>query len=106
MKPSLPCCLRPVLCAVLLWFAIAPLPASVATATGSVEGRVLNVATGQYLNNARIAVQGSDQVAFTDETGTFRLARVPAGSETPPYAKHHRETKHGVQITVGVKGVF
>jgi len=82
MKPSLPSCLRPVFCVVLLWFAIAPLPASVATSTGSVEGRVLNVASGQYLTNARIAVQGTDQVAFTDETGTFRLARVPAGPVT------------------------
>ncbi len=28
------------------------------------------------------------------------------GPETPDFAKHHRETRHGVQITVGVKGTF
>lgn len=28
------------------------------------------------------------------------------GPETPDYAKHHRATKHGTQITVGVKGSF
>jgi iron complex outermembrane recepter protein len=51
-------------------------------ATGAITGRVQNVATGQYLNNARIAVRGTDLVAFTDETGTYRLREVPAGTVT------------------------
>ncbi len=55
-------------------------PAATASATGSVSGRVQNVATGQYLNNARVMVRGTDRVAFTDETGTYRLAGVPAGA--------------------------
>jgi iron complex outermembrane recepter protein len=69
--------------------ALALFPASVAAAepgtasasrtTGAITGRVQNVVTGQYLNNARIVVRGTDLVAFTDETGTFRLAHVPAG---------------------------
>src|SRR5688572_9846218 len=44
-----------------------------------VYGRVQNVATGQYLNNARVAVRGTDIVAFTDQSGTFRLPQVPPG---------------------------
>lgn len=48
--------------------------------TGSVTGRVKNVVTGQYLNNARISVQGTNLLAFTDESGTYRLAGVPSGS--------------------------
>lgn len=53
-----------------------PIPAGV----GSISGRVDHPATGQYLNNARVAVQGTALVAFTDQTGLYHLARVPAGS--------------------------
>ncbi len=51
-----------------------------AVTSGSVSGRILNVSTGQYLNNARVAVKGTELVAFTDQTGSYRLAGVPAGS--------------------------
>jgi len=47
--------------------------------SASIYGRVQNIATGQYLNNARVTVRGTDQVAFTDETGTYRLADLPEG---------------------------
>lgn len=53
-----------------------------APATGSISGRVQNEATGQYLNNARITVKGTGIEAFTDDTGTFRIAGVPAGAAT------------------------
>lgn len=53
--------------------------ASVRGARGTVTGRVQNVVTGQYLNNARVAVAGTELVAFTDESGMFRLTNVPAG---------------------------
>ncbi len=48
-------------------------------ASGTITGRVQNVATGQSLNNARVVVRGTDQVVFTDETGTYRLAGVAPG---------------------------
>jgi iron complex outermembrane recepter protein len=54
-------------------------PVTAATGTGTIAGRVQNVVTGQYLNNARVAVRGTDHVAFTDETGSYRLADVPSG---------------------------
>ncbi|HEY0968367.1 MAG TPA: TonB-dependent receptor [Opitutaceae bacterium] len=58
-------------------------PAStIDSSTGMLTGRVFNVATGQYLNNARVAVRGTGLLAFTDETGTYRLANVPAGPVT------------------------
>lgn len=47
---------------------------------GSVTGRVQNVATGQYLNNARVSVKGTGLVAFTDAFGVYRLVNVPVGS--------------------------
>ncbi len=49
-------------------------------ATGSISGRVQNEATGQYLNNARVVIKGTDLTVFTDETGMFRIGGVPAGS--------------------------
>lgn len=49
---------------------------------GSVSGRVEHAATGQSLHNARVAVVGTALVAFTDESGGYRLADVPAGPAT------------------------
>ena len=46
---------------------------------GAIAGRVQNVATGQFLNNARVAVKDSNLVAFTDQTGSYRLSEVPSG---------------------------
>lgn len=51
-------------------------------ATGAIEGRVQNRVTGDYLNNARVSVKGTNLVALTDESGTYRLTGVPAGPVT------------------------
>ena len=51
-------------------------------ATGTLSGRVQSETTGRYLNNARVTVKGTDLVAFTDESGSYRLARVPVGTAT------------------------
>jgi len=47
---------------------------------GTITGRVQNGETGQYLNNARVALKGTSVLAFTDQTGTYRLVGVPKGS--------------------------
>ncbi|WP_414661149.1 TonB-dependent receptor domain-containing protein [Horticoccus sp. 23ND18S-11] len=57
-------------------------PRSVPAGTGAVEGRVKNAVTGAYLNNARVSVPGTTLLAFTDESGTYRLAGVAAGAVT------------------------
>lgn len=49
-------------------------------AAASITGRVQNVVSGQFLNNARVAVRGTDLAAFTDQSGTYRLPAVPEGS--------------------------
>jgi len=46
--------------------------------TGTVTGRVQNVATGQFLNQARVTVKGTNQIVFTDKFGVFRLINVPS----------------------------
>ena len=45
----------------------------------AVSGRVQNVVTGQFLNNARVTVRGTELVAFTDQSGGYRLPQIPAG---------------------------
>ncbi len=50
-----------------------------ATTTGTIEGRVFNAASGAYLNNARVTVEGTTIQTFTDDSGTYRLRLVPTG---------------------------
>lgn len=50
--------------------------------TGTIEGRVQNGVSGDYLNNARVSLKGTELVALTDESGTFRLVGVPVGAST------------------------
>src|SRR5687768_9399334 len=70
--------------------AIAPVANSVAAAAqesagvvssgmGAISGRVQNVVSGQYLNNARVTVKGTDTTAFTDESGVYRMTQLPGG---------------------------
>ena len=67
------------------WIALALTPAHLpaadgASGTGTLTGRVQNVVTGQYLNNARVSVRGTNLAVFTDQTGTYRIPQAPAGS--------------------------
>lgn len=58
------------------------LSAQAAAGEGIIEGRVLNVTNGAYLNNARVTVDGTSLQTFTNEYGEYRLVGVPAGSAT------------------------
>jgi iron complex outermembrane receptor protein len=49
---------------------------------GSVRGRVLNTATGSYVRNAEVRVEGTTIVTYSEEGGNFRLNDVPAGQIT------------------------
>ena len=61
--------------------ALLTLPASAQpTGTGVIEGRVLNATNGQYLNSARVTVEGSRLETFTDSFGQYRLTNLPAGT--------------------------
>ena len=67
-----------------VWLGFALASASVLFAaesanTAVITGRVQNAVNGQSLNNARVSVKGTGLVAFTDESGTYRLTQVPAG---------------------------
>ena len=72
-----------------MWLLLSLAPARAASAGGnspaasaqasSISGRVQNVVTGRYLNNARISIKGSDAITSTDEFGSYRLVNVPIG---------------------------
>ena len=49
-------------------------------ATGTIEGRVLNTRNGEYLEKARVTLEGTRLETFTDSTGQYRFSEAPAGS--------------------------
>jgi iron complex outermembrane recepter protein len=51
-----------------------------AGSAGGVSGRVRNAVSGLYLSNARIAVQGTDAITFTDNSGAYNLVGLKGGS--------------------------
>ena len=61
--------------------AVAP-AAPAASAPGFIEGRVLNPRSGDYLEGARVTLDGTAFEEFTDATGQFRLSQIPAGTHT------------------------
>ncbi|PTY00336.1 TonB-dependent receptor [Opitutus sp. ER46] len=67
------------LCALLVALAILTPAQAQTAATGVITGRVQNVDTGSYLNNARVRVIGTTREALTNEFGEFRISGVPAG---------------------------
>ena len=58
----------------------APAGAAEPAGRGGITGRVSNPATGEYLERARITVEGTSLETFTDSDGNYRLANVPAGT--------------------------
>src|SRR5687768_11395748 len=48
--------------------------------TGTIEGRVLDVRRGEFLEKSRITVEGTKLEVLTDSTGNYRLTNVPVGS--------------------------
>ncbi len=54
--------------------------AAESAATGMIEGRIFNPRSGTVVEGARISVENTSLVAFSDADGVFRLADVPAGT--------------------------
>jgi hypothetical protein len=73
-----------------------------AVGAGVVRGRILNTATGEYVRNAEIRVEGARIVAYSEDGGDFRLTGVPAGevTVTVKYAGL-QESKAVVTVTAG-----
>ncbi len=50
------------------------------TTGGTIEGRVLNLGTGEYLENARITIEGTGLATLTDSLGHYRFAAAATGT--------------------------
>lgn len=50
--------------------------------TGTLTGRVFNPATQEYVRNAEVRIQGTNQSVFTDGDGSYRFSNAPAGTAT------------------------
>lgn len=75
----LTCCLA-MACSAPCALAAAPEgPAAAPQSTGTITGRVQNVVTGQYLNNARVTLKGTNRTVYTDRFGVYQLVGVPSG---------------------------
>jgi iron complex outermembrane receptor protein len=70
------------------WLAFALVPAVAARAadgsplTGVVQGRVENSASGDFIGNVRVTVEGSALETLTNPFGEYRLENVPLGART------------------------
>ena len=71
--------LSPLFSLFLFFVSLCPLHAQSTVATGTITGRVLNPATGAYVEGARLTVEGTALETFTDADGAYLLAPVPAG---------------------------
>ena len=47
---------------------------------GTVEGRVFNTRNGEFLEKARVTIDGTQLETFTDASGQYRLSDVPPGA--------------------------
>src|SRR5678815_1965242 len=65
------------------WLGLAGAPQASAQApapTGSVQGIVLNAATGRYVEGADVTLDGGTRTERTDSQGRFAFGGVPAGA--------------------------
>lgn len=53
-----------------------------AQTTGTIQGRVLNPATNEYVRNAEIRIDGTNQVVATTDGGYYQFLHVPPGTVT------------------------
>ncbi len=51
-------------------------------ATGTIQGRVYNPTSQEYVRNAEVRLVGTNQVTYTENDGAFTLTGVPVGSAT------------------------
>lgn len=58
---------------------VATLPAQTA-GTGTIQGRVYNPTAREYVRDAEVRLDGTNEVTYTENDGTFSFRNVPAGA--------------------------
>ncbi|HUR59894.1 MAG TPA: carboxypeptidase regulatory-like domain-containing protein, partial [Opitutaceae bacterium] len=63
--------------------------------TGSIQGRVYNPVSKEYVRNAEVRLNGTNQVTYTENDGSFQFSNVPAGaaSITVDYTGYNSATE-------------
>ena len=103
-KPSLSLW-RQLLAFACCWLA-ATLSVHAQSATGSIQGRILNSASKDYVGNAEIHLDGTNQVTFSETDGTFRFDNVAAGQAAITVTFTGYETVHDTfTVTAGSPAV-
>lgn len=106
-KPTLPWRLCPLYVFSLLvaLVATAPLQAQSAS-TGVVRGSVYNPSTKEYVRNAEVRLDGTNQVAFTENDGSFQFAGVAPGQASITVAySGYTTAKETFTVTAGETAV-
>ncbi len=67
---------------VLVWSCLLSLSAFGQAATGVIQGRVFNPATQEYIRNAEVKLEGTNQTTYTEGDGTFSFREVVPGQAT------------------------
>ena len=68
--------------------------------SGTIRGKVKNMATGKYLTNALVEVEGTNRSTYTDQYGEYRLTNVPEGEVTVK-ASYVGLGEKSISVTVG-----
>jgi iron complex outermembrane receptor protein len=99
----LPTCLLLALTPLLALGRQGPAPAGATRRpTGTIVGRVVNEASGHYLDKVRITVEGTALETFTDPDGYYRLADVPAGTaQIKVFYTGHAALAEGIAVAAG-----
>jgi TonB-dependent receptor len=71
-------------------------------ATGTITGRVQNAVTGDALEHAKVTLQGTPIIVYTDEGGHFFIGVAPTGAQTLSVSYTGLDTKTvAVNVTAG-----
>jgi iron complex outermembrane receptor protein len=62
---------------VLLLLALALVPAAFAQTAGTIQGRIFNPTSGEYVRNAEVRLDGTNRVTYSEGDGTFVLRQRP-----------------------------
>ncbi len=83
--------------------ALLPAPARAQqAATGQISGHVYNPVTKEYVRNAEVSIQGTSQIDYTENDGSFSFSNAPVGSVTLVITYTGYETAHQtLNVTAG-----
>ena len=57
------------------WFAAVAAALAQTAGTGSVQGRVYNPGAQEYVRNAEVRLEGTNQVTYTESDGSFQFGQ-------------------------------